>query len=57
MMFQIQYTELITRAIRPDKHLLQGLDVVHRDEVQLHELDYHLLEGALSQQLTLHPRI
>ena len=39
-------------------YLLQRLNIVHGDQmaVQIHELDAHLLEGSLGQQVTLDPR-
>ena len=41
-----------------DSYLLEGLDIVHRDEmaVQVHELDPDLLERTLCQQVTLDAR-
>jgi len=43
------------QACAPVRDLLQRLDLVHRDEVavQVHELDGHLLELALRQQVAL----
>jgi hypothetical protein len=39
------------------RDFLQGLHIVNRDEVtvKVHELDAHLLEGPLGEEVTLDP--